>query len=428
MSQYTITRSDILSLSQARALQVQQARQNYRASESEELPADHPANSPDWARVQFVNGSTTDTALPIGRLAKWAKTLPEGACLTAEITGETIAFRYIWPDARTYTSEIRLRLHAEQAPVATRHHKRLGTTTGTPRDFFGAPLAATAPMGGGNFTFDFDTTQAESLKSATQANRAAAKDQKWLKQIATAKQAERDALKALQAAAASHVANLTTIAAMPRAAAIAKAKAIRAARHELRASLAAFDTMPAWLPEYRDAGLDPAFFDESARDFYNRPQAGYAENQKRWIQAKAAKAAYNPPMRWDKSVIRNAKWCNLTPDAYAAQECARYNNPQYYTKKPVLGPKWIALDEAVTKAEKNLRDFIGQQFRKEIEARGLPTQAGWEGYFYPGEVCQWSRARLAVRRWPDVKASLAARYLAARMNTAHVQTLNPQAA
>jgi hypothetical protein len=192
---------------------------------------------------------------------------------------------------------------------------------------------------------------------------------------AMAKRREKEMLakRALKLAAAEHCANLAKLAGGV-AAALADANRRRRLLRELRAALHPLTVdCPRFVP-----------FDQIPS------HANFAEHVRR---AQEALADYKPRMicdAWSASVY---KW--------SAAE--RKEN-----SKPVYGPKFDALKHDLAQAERRLADWITGQFNALCDSEGLPKLG-----FSWLRRSDYTRARLAVRRWPAKKLALASDYVLA---------------
>lgn len=404
---YSIDRESLIKLQKARELQVARARTTHRENEGEEIHKEHPAAIKDWANVSLVNGSTLETALPVGPAGNWAKSFPEGAVFDVAIEGTRLDLSYAWPGT-SRRSELSLRIHPAEAPVETRCGRQwLGKT---PRMFLGEAIPVVAPAEGGAFNISFGDGEAAELKQSRKANAMGKKLAAWQRQLATARAEERKAREALIEAARLQVENAEFLREHPMPWAIARARATRAARLEMKRVMDNPKAAPVWLPDARD--------EERPRQMFNALEGNL-------LVAETKLAQYEPPMRWDGNTLYWARKMGMTPEAYAKKQAANFNVPITSMKMTIYGPKHTALETDVKLAGNRLADFIRDECREELKRRGLPAACAHQFKTGIGWFRGYSARRLAMRQWADKKTVLSARYLAARNNTLHVLSLKP---
>jgi hypothetical protein len=330
------------------------------------------------AKLEFRNGSVHTVTIPLGRLAKWAALLDRPRSADGHVREPQIAVEF-QQDAEgndigaTFLSgSSRFTLHSQvddrdDGPLKDEH-----TLPGFALD--------AGPDHAGQFALIGAEQRLAEAKAKREAKAAAEKAEKprriYLSTLAELR-AEAEARRNELAAAARELTEARArLAAMSREEVRAALLATRDARRQLRRALA-----------------DP----ETLRPWFDAEQHGHGLAH--LARARAELAAYKVPLRFSPFVLRQAKWENLTPKAYAA---AHGHKPE-----PVHGPKWAELRALVTQSEKNLSIFVSRSYWAWCEARGV------HGDKRDGPAHAWRAARREIARWPARKPALAAAYVEA---------------
>lgn len=329
-------------------------------------------------RVEFQNGVLNQAVLRIGQLAAWARLSP---LEEIEIQFSEDCQRGEW----FHSGKVTLRAGNSQAVFQS--------CAGLEDGILDVPPIRFDDANGTRQDFQIITPAETGDISAR------LKAQKAAHAFGKLREKELKARRDLQAVAAEHCGRLAILAGGI-APAIASARLITKARRLLRSALANPQGVIEWLGESitpageYDAGpvvnLTPEHFDLVA---------GIAT-------AKANLAAYKPMMK-------TPRWGG--------------------EKRPVYGPKHTALCNLVKTAENDLRRWVLNQWEIECEKNSVETGGAYWDTNKGGRLAffraprQFSRARLAVRGWPEKKWQFAQEYVL-RLNARRKAERKAQAA
>ena len=432
--QYTIKKTELAKLSAARELQTRETAESYFRETGQVIGGGAGEMNRDFANVKFVNGSTFELCLPIGKLKKWTGFLPATAD-ELEISFE--------PGPR-------VKLVSGGSEIAV---QCTGGDSGENAKAWAAALGAAipcvAPKSGGEFIvqspdgFTPDPDIMGKIKAARKVAAAQKKDEARRKAYGSARQAEKGELAKLKGGAADYVA-AGGIMAGGTAGEIARQRLILQARRELRQALLTPEIIPAWLPETythdRTDFVDLLNEDGSPKvleifaDEYAAAKAAHAENQ---ILAagvaerngeKFTPAAFIPLGFWvegaeiksTETVDAREKYASYVAAVVAARgELESYKPraskfPSFYRANrgrhaPLLKHEKLAVE--LKAAQTRLDCFIREMFCKAGEAKGLPAGIGKEWFKAARDL---SRARITARQWAGRKAEIVSSYLEAR--------------
>ncbi len=421
--QYTIKKSEVLKIAQARGLQATRyTAQHFK--QYGENPGKCPQNSSDFARVQWVNGKVEDYAFPIGKLAKWTKLLSADELL---VSFEPEKVRFI-----AGGSELTLCAFAEQVPSCI-----IGGKENYPRDFIGDPLRVVAPEHGGEFVLEtvIKSGDLKELKKQVTANRKASKSQA---DFSKAKKAERVELGKLQQAAKDRVIDLQILAGGYESA-LVLAKSQRAALRQYRKALKNPEIIPDFCPatyqEKQSACVillnedgSPKLREYWAEDYAKAkgvaeyvgmpfvPESYWLESEN--IEVAATIDAHEEFARYVAGV-QSARQAVLDYKPRKTSGVARYVSHRRGYVKPVL--KQDKLQHELETAQNHMAGLIRATFRKECEKNGLDRDLASE-YFSINR--DYTKARRNVRAWQARKAAIVSRYMTARAERSGVESRN----
>jgi hypothetical protein len=458
--QYTIKKSEVLKLAAAREIQTREAAESYFRETGFQIKGGSAEVQKEWANVKWVNGSTFELAVPIGKLAKWAGLLPaagermhlceDGLVHPVKVSDE-IAVEILLPSEnprRADDATTRLRLVCGGSEIAV---------VCTDAGLFGSPIPVVAPASGGEFTVqaeksvfhpDLDVMQA--MKAARKSASAQKKDAKRRKAFASARQSEKSCLADLKTGAAAYV-SAVSILAGGIAPEIARQRLTLKARRLLRLALLTPEIMPAWLPEtylqehremetvyLLDASGNP-IVREMWQDYYNTAKAAWVEKCKmdagvaEYVGEKYTAPIFNPAgnsglwiesedveNNWTETVDAHAEFAGFVAAVVAARGAVESYKPRvskfpaYHRVNrgrhaPLLKHEKLAVE--LKAVQSNLESFIRNMFSNEAERNGLPSDTG-QTYFRPER--NFSRSKITARNWPERKGGIVTRFMIAR--------------
>jgi hypothetical protein len=420
---YLIKQSEVARLAAAREIQTRQAAEDHFRETGQGLGDTQPQACREWANVRWVNGTVTEQAFPIGKVAKWAGLLGLGLGRFSTPRGQGEIEIEFLPDNR-----VALRAGPSSMTVCVGGENYRLT--------LGPAIPVVAP--GRDFTVEADTSSLKAARKQASENKKLANARK---RYAEARRAEKFALGNLRTAAAEHVANMETCGAIIAPlgivfslghydAAFETAKRILDARRMLRRSLAAPEVLPSWLPathqEQRTETVDKLNPDGSRMvDDIFRGSYDKAVAMGEYLATLGAKPEIpdyyfeRENVTFTATVDTHAEHAGLVAQLHAARDAraaytpraAKYSWPRRHAKNPPLR-KHEKLDLEIKEAADYLETFLRTQYNHVTQAAGLGRLG--DKWFSVRDVRGYSIARQAVRTWKERKAELAAKYLTAR--------------
>ena len=444
--QYTIKKAELLKLAAAREIQTRETAESYFRETGFQIKSSAPEMNKDWARVRFVNGSTFELAVPVGKLAAWSN-----LCGRVEYYGDFDAklgarhHRWVPGDEMEISFDDcnRVKLHFRGSEIAA-------NCTGADSDEtakewaarLGSPIPCVAPEQGGAFVvqaeksvFNPDQDVVQAMKATRKVAAAQKKDASRRKAFATARQNEKRELASLKNGAAAYVAALSILAGGI-APEIARQKAVLAARRMLRRALLTPEIMPAWLPEVyfeeRKEQVSPLNADGSPviADYWQKDYTlakGVAEYVGEKVQIKSYWIDFED-VPYTATIDAHEEFAGYV----AKVQAARAELENYKPRKMVAARRYVShrrgyqsaplkqdkLALALKDAQEKLSDFIHEMFGRACETICPNTNPhNMASVNYTRSCLAWqdfSRAKITAREWSGLKGEICTRFIMAR--------------
>ena len=335
-----------------------------------------------YGRVIFQNGDRHELALPVGRLVKWTRLLPDRPGSHLEHT--THGAHWVKDPPREigidFDKDGQLLVCAGSSQLIFRARTEEQAQTKVPLPIY---MLDAGPSHNTEFKL---LNQPDGLDDELKAARVAKLTQSQLRKIANARVAEKDALKHLKDEAAAHCKRMAKMEAMTPAQAVSEAKAYREARRFVRRLLSNPTEKPAFLKTVGD--VIPGREGYEAREDVSE-SAAFDLRCSEYLEANRKLVDYKPRSRWGRAI----------ESATEKKTCVM---------RLALGKlNGVLLDAA-------------KRVLAEQTAGQYPEKSDWDDFrtipnaAYNHGGWSYHKARQYVRQWPQDKAKLVVAFMEAR--------------